>query len=283
MTSCCPIIDKVNRTMHKLSLHHLTMLDAHPLQLADAAHAGGFDYYGLRVVAPTSADRIVDVAHDAKLIRELEARMHATGVKLLDIEAIWLQPGTNIGDLLPALEAGHRLGAKHVLTVGFDDDRARLMDNFCALCEAAAHYHMTVGLELITYCAIGTLDDALATVRASEQPNARLLIDALQFFRSGANAEDIKRIDPALIEYIQLCDAPLASPATVAERRTEARTARLLPGDGELPLHALLAELPEDLTLAVEAPTLALRGLPFDEQARIVMEETRRFLHSARY
>ncbi|SAK60122.1 xylose isomerase domain-containing protein [Caballeronia hypogeia] len=264
--------------MHKLSLHHLTMLDAHPLQLVDAAHAGGFDYYGLRVVAPTAADRIVDVAHDAALVRELEARMHATGVKLLDIEAIWLQPDTKIDDLLPALEAGHRLGASHALAVGFDDDRARLMDNFCALCEAAAHFGMTVGLELITYCAIGTLPDALATVQDSGQPNARLLIDALQLFRSGAKAEDVGRIDPALIEYIQLCDAPLASPVSVAQRRTEARTARLLPGDGELPLHALLAQLRADLTLAVEAPTLALRGLPFDEQAHRVMQATRNFL-----
>lgn len=264
--------------MHKLSLHHLTMLDAHPLQLVDAAHAGGFDFYGLRVVAPTAADRIVDVAHDANLIRELEARMHATGVKLLDIEAIWLQPGTNIGDLLPALEAGRRLGASHVLAVGFDDDRNRLMHNFVALCEAAARLDMTVGLELITYCAIGTLSDALATVRDSGQPNARLLIDALQLFRSGASAEDVGRIDPRLIEYIQLCDAPLESPLSVAERRTEARTARLLPGEGELPLHALLDQLHPDLTLAVEAPTLALRGLPFNEQARIAMEATQRFL-----
>lgn len=96
--------------MHKLSLHHLTMLDAHPLQLVDAAHAGGFDYYGLRVVAPTAADSIVDVAHDPALIRELAARMDATGVRLLDIEAIWLQESTRIDALLPALEAGHRLG-----------------------------------------------------------------------------------------------------------------------------------------------------------------------------
>ncbi|WP_180727285.1 sugar phosphate isomerase/epimerase family protein [Paraburkholderia largidicola] len=255
--------------MQKLSLHHLTLRDASPLQLADAAHASGFNYYGLRAV---------DVVHDAALIRELEARTHATGVKLLDIEPGWLQADTNIGDLLPALEVGHRLGAKHVLTVGLDDDRARLTDNFCVLCEAAAHFDMTVGLEPITYCAIGTPSDALATVYGSGQPNARLLIDALQFFRSGAHTEDIARINPELIEYIQLCDARLASPASVEGRRTEARTARLLPGDGELPLQAMLAQLRTDMTLAIETPTLALRGLPFGEQARIVMERTRRFL-----
>ena len=50
--------------MRKLSLHHLTMLDAHPLQLVDAAHAGGFDYYGLRVVAPTAAVLLVDSYQD---------------------------------------------------------------------------------------------------------------------------------------------------------------------------------------------------------------------------
>ncbi|WP_250528189.1 TIM barrel protein [Caballeronia sp. GAWG2-1] len=267
--------------MHKLSLHHLTMLDAHPLQLVDAAHAGGFDYYGLRVVAPTAADSIVDVAGNPALIRELAARMEATGVRLLDIEAIWLQESTNIDLLLPALEAGHRLGAKHVLTVGFDQDRERLMRNFRALCEAAARFEMTVGLELITYCAIGTLDDALATIQASGQPNARLLIDALQYFRSGAKVEDIDSIDPALIEYMQICDGPRASPVAVADRRNEARTARLLPGDGELPLHDVLVKLPADLTLAVEAPTLALRGQPFDEQARTIMSSMKRFLAKA--
>jgi hypothetical protein len=77
---------------------------------------------------------------------------------------------------------------------------------------------------------------------------------------------------------IQICDGPRASPASVDERRTEARTARLLPGDGELPLLELLAKLPADLTLAVEAPTRELRGRPFDQQARTIMERMQRFL-----
>lgn len=261
--------------MRKLSLHHLTMLDAHPLQLVDAAHAGGFDYYGLRVVAPTAADTIVDVAGNPALIRDLASRMSATGVSLLDIEAIWLQPRTHIEHLLAPLEAGRRLGAKHVLSVGFDDDRGRLLENFARLCEAAASLEMTVGLEPITYCAIGTADAALSIIRDSRQPNARLLIDTLQFFRSGATADTIDAIDPALIEYVQISDGPRASPASIEERRTEARTARLLPGDGELPLADLLSRLPPDLTLAVEAPTRALRGLAFDEQARQIAQKVR--------
>jgi len=264
--------------MHKLSLHHLTMLDAHPLQLVDAAAAGGFEYCGIRVVAPTAADSIVDVANNPQLIRELDERLESTGVKLLDIEAIWLQPSTDVEQLLPALEAGHRLGAKHVLSVGYDDDRSRLFDNFCKLCEAAARFDMTVGLEPITYCTIGTPSDAQFLIKKSEQPNARYLLDVLQFFRSNAKASDVDDIDPCFIEYVQICDGLAAAPATVAERRVEARTSRLLPGDGELPLRELLTRLPSDLTFAVEAPTQALRGLPFDEQARIIGKKVRAFL-----
>jgi len=264
--------------MHKLSLHHLTMLDAHPLQLVDAAAAGNFDYCGLRIVAPTDADTIVDVAGNPALVRDLASRLSATGVQLLDIEAIWLQPSTKVEALLPALEAGRTLGARHVLSVGNDEDRSRLIDNFARLCEAAARLDMTVGLELITYCSVGTLPDALSVVTQSGKANARLLIDALQLFRSGAHSQDLDAIDPALIEYVQICDAPRMAPVTVAERRTEARTARLLPGAGELPLRDLLSRLRPDLTLAVEAPTRALHGLPFNEQARRISADVRRFL-----
>jgi sugar phosphate isomerase/epimerase len=267
--------------MHKLSLHHLTMLDAHPLQLVDAAAAGNFDYCGLRIVAPTDADTIVDVAGNPALIREIVSRLSATGVRLLDIEAIWLQPSTRVDTLLPALEAARTLGAMHVLSVGNDEDRSRLIDNFGRLCEAAARLDMTVGLELITYCAVGTLPYALSVIKQSGQANARLLIDALQFFRSGAQTNDLNAIDSALIEYVQICDGPRVAPVSVAERRTEARTARLLPVDGELPVLDLVSRLRSDLTLSVEAPTRALQNLPFDEQARLISCQVRRFLEGS--
>ena len=170
------------------------------------------------------------------------------------------------------------LGAQHVLCVGNDTERGRLRDNFGRLCEAAGGLGLSVGLEAITYCAVATPADALELVRASGQANARILIDALQFFRSGATCDQIGEIDQTLIEYIQICDAPSAAPQSLEARRREARTARLLPGDGELPLRELLSKLPLDLPLAVEAPTLALRGLSFDEQARRIHARMQSFL-----
>ena len=74
-------------------------------------------------------------------------------------------------------------------------------------------------------------------------------------------------VDPGLLGYVQLCDAPLAAPAGEAAG-SEARDGRLLPGDGELPLTALLAAVPPGMPVAIEAPSLSLRGDPGEPRRR---------------
>jgi sugar phosphate isomerase/epimerase len=56
----------------------------------------------------------------------------------------------------------------------------------------------------------------------------------------------------------QLCDASATAPATRAAIIAEARGGRLPPGDGALPLGALLEALPTDTSLSVEMPLPAL-------------------------
>jgi sugar phosphate isomerase/epimerase len=48
----------------------------------------------------------------------------------------------------------------------------------------------------------------------------------------------------------------------------EARTGRLLPGEGVLPLRELVAALPPGIPLAIEAPSRATADLPALERAR---------------
>ena len=57
----------------------------------------------------------------------------------------------------------------------------------------------------------------------------------------------------------------------------EARGNRLLPGEGALPLDAMLDALPKGLTVGVEAPTQELAALPFAEAARRAGDATRAF------
>src|ERR1700712_1907170 len=114
----------MNRIRPRISLAHLTVLDASPLELIDAAAAGGFDSIGLRIVAPTTGDGIVPVIGNKALVGDIEQRLRDTGIDILDIEAIWLAPGSDPESYEAAFETGGRLGAKHVLVVGNDPDEA---------------------------------------------------------------------------------------------------------------------------------------------------------------
>jgi sugar phosphate isomerase/epimerase len=88
-------------------------------------------------------------------------------------------------------------------------------------------------------------------------------VDALHVQRCGVSLGALRAVDPALISYVQLCDAPLAAPGAgpaSADAVHEARAARLLPGEGRLPLRELLAALPDGLSVAVEAPRSGVGG-----------------------
>ena len=260
-----------------LSLAHLTVLDAPPLALIDAAAAGGFDAVGLRIVPPFATEHIVPVVGDVELQRQIKGRLRDAGVALLDIEAIWLKPDSEIAALTPALETGAALGAKHVLTIAFDDDEARLLDNFGRLCAAAHACGLRTMLEFIPYSVLGTLAKAHALLTAAAPANAGLLVDALHVSRSGGEPADIAAYDPALFSYIHLCDAPSARPP--ADRnRDEARSNRRYPGEGELWLDAFLDAFPPDIPIAVEAPVAAFAHLPAAERARLAGAATRRLL-----
>ena len=260
-----------------LSLAHLTVLDADPLALIEAAAAGGFDAIGLRIVPPFVTETIVPVVGDADLQRRIKRRLRDTGIALLDIEAIWLKPESRIEEIRPALETGAELGAKYVLTIAFDDDTARLFDNFGKLCAAAHGCGLRTMLEFIPYSVLGTLAKAHDFIVAAAPADAGLLIDALHSSRSGGQPADIAAYDPVLFSYIHLCDAPKARPA--AERnRDEARYDRLYPGEGELWLDAFLDAFPPDTPVAVEAPQAAFAHLPAAERARLAGAATRRLL-----
>jgi sugar phosphate isomerase/epimerase len=119
----------------RLSLSQLTLADAHPRQLIDAAEAIGFDAVCLRVVPPMRTDKIVEIAGQEALIKDIAGRLDATGLRVLDVDAVWLTAHTDVKTLEPPLEVAARLGAQHVLAVGDDPDLGRLTENFSALCD----------------------------------------------------------------------------------------------------------------------------------------------------
>jgi len=254
-----------------ISLAHLTVLDTTPPELVAVAAAAGFRTIGIRLTAtPSVGVPPYDILHDGPLLRETLRRLADTGVSVLDTEFLRFEPERPEGIPEGFLEVSARLGAQHVLVMSAEPDETRTVERFCELCDRAAAYGLDVCLEFAIYTGVRTLAHAAQIVARSERPNAFVLIDALHFSRSGGLPAHVGQVAPSLFRYAQICDAaadmpgPTETPALIRE----ARTGRLLPGDGVLPLTELVRALPRGLPLTIEAPCRAIAALPALERAQ---------------
>jgi sugar phosphate isomerase/epimerase len=269
--------DTRRRILADLSLAHLTVLAAHPLELIEIAEQAGFDALGLRLTPPTPGDKITPVVGDIPLQREIKRRLSQAGIFILDVETFWLAPDSSIEAWIPAIEVGAELGARYVLVVGNDPDRARLTDRFGALCSACATFDLRPMLEFIPYSQITSLPEAHRFLTASGVTNAGILVDALHLKRSGGSPADISLYPAELFSYVHLCDAPAKSPAA-DEIRSEARSARLYPGEGGLWLTDFIEAFPVGTPVAVEAPSTRHRHLSLAGQAKLAGQMARELL-----
>ena len=259
------------------SLAHLTILDADPVTLVESAAAAGFDAVGLRIVPPLPTDTIVPVIGKPLVQQQIRERLRDTGLRILDVEAVWLMPHVDVAGLLPALDLAAELGARYVLTVGHDPDWHRLCENFSALCAAADSRGLRVMLEFIPYAACASLAEAHRLLLAASPRNAGLLVDALHLSRGNGSPDDLKTYDPDLFSYIHLCDAGKIPPRYDG-LRDEARGGRLYPGEGGLWLKDFLAAFPADTPIAIEAPNTVFGHLPPKQRAALAIAATRRLL-----
>jgi sugar phosphate isomerase/epimerase len=263
--------------MNRLSLAHLTIDNADPFELIDAAARSGFDSVGLRVVSAPGAPPRPRVAGDPALLARLAEAIVASGVTVLQVNSFWLTPETTPDDIQSVVEAGARLAASNVLVVINDPEPARGAAHLAACCAAAAPLGIGIALEFHRYSQVRTLAQAVATVEQSGFANAGIVLDVLHFDRSGGHPRDLSAAPAERLAFVQLCDAPAQHPPADA-LRIEARSRRLYPGEGELPLFAVMDALPPAIPLDVEAPCERTAHLSAFEQAQLAATATRRFL-----
>jgi sugar phosphate isomerase/epimerase len=256
---------------HPISLAHLTVLDTTPPELVTVAAAAGFRTIGIRLTAtPSVGVPPYDILREGPLLRETLSRLADTGISVLDTEFLRFEPELPVGVPEGFLEVSARLGARNVLVMSAEPSEERTLERFGDLCDRAATYGLQVCLEFAIYTGVRTLAHAAAMVKRSKRANASVLIDALHFSRSGGLPSHVTTIDPALLRYAQICDAvaEIPAPTDTPALIREARTGRLLPGEGVLPLKELVAALPATVPLAVEAPSRATAELPALERAK---------------
>jgi sugar phosphate isomerase/epimerase len=256
--------------MPLVGIGHLTMLDVAPPDWVSLAHEAGFDAVGIRAAAIGPTEEEWPMRTGSPMLAETLRRMGDTGVRVLDAELIRIDPHTVVARYEPLFETAAALGASFLNVMADDPELHRARDTFASLAEAARPYGLRPAIEAIPYMQVKTIADAAVLVGES---GGGIIIDPLHLQRSGGTPGDVRALDPTMIAYCQLCDAPLAAPHNLPRPRElprgqsvggitdlalEARAARLLPGDGELPLAEIISAVPAGMALSVETPNLAL-------------------------
>lgn len=189
---------------------------------------------------------------DAALRREMIAAMRDRAVAISLGEVFAVKADTKISDWAADVGAMAELGIKRINTLSLDPDRGQSFDKFGELTEMAAAYGMETTVEFIPGLTVADLPTAITAVRHVGRSDFRLLIDAMHFIRSGSRPEDLAAVDPAMIGYVQICDAPLVP--RISNYFEEAKYERMVPGAGELPLLDILAAVPRDRIIGLEVP-----------------------------
>jgi sugar phosphate isomerase/epimerase len=260
-----------------VALAHPTIIDAPPLQVIDAAVAGGFDKFGLRIVPPGPDKAFVPIIGNEPLIRDLLSKMADKGIGMFDVEVLVVREDTDVESFKPALETAQRLGAQQVLTAGTDADIPRFEDRLGRLAELARSYQLGIGLEFIPYLPVSNLVKATETVRRVAQPNLGVLFDVLHWARSGGTVADIRAADPTLFAYCQFGDVRGPIPKAVEAMIAEGGSGRFYPGEGEMPLADIVDALPPGLPISIEAPCGLYAKLDPIERAKRCGAAARRF------
>jgi sugar phosphate isomerase/epimerase len=196
-----------------------------------------------------------NLREDAVLRRAMNAAMRDRGVSISLAEGLTVKPNIEARDRAAEFDAFADLGVRRINTVSLDPDMGRTLDQFAVTVEMAAERGMETTTEFAPGLTVANLTMALQVMRHIGRPDFRLLIDTMHLIRSGSSPADLAALDPALIGYVQLSDAPLVSKFSTYIQ--EAMTERLVPGQGELPLLAILKAVRRDCVVSLEVPLLS--------------------------
>jgi sugar phosphate isomerase/epimerase len=251
----------MNAVIPRLSLAAGVTPDFTPEDTVTAAAAAGWDHVGVWIDVKTWTTARTG---------EVKRRLADGGLTALDAEVVWIGPGADDPDHFRLIDIAAELQAPNVLAVSSAASPTQTADKLARLCEHAAGRNVRISLEFGAFTAVRDLPAAVNVLALCGRDDAGLLIDPLHLARTGGVPADLVGINPSRFAYAQFCDAPAEgpSPENVQAIIEEALDLRLDPGDGDLPLGALLAALPVGTPLSVELRSKVLRERWPDATAR---------------
>lgn len=240
---------------YKLGIDPISVFGLPPVEFVHLTADLGCRYFGL-TLAPYDYNPEGyphwSLRDDADLRRRTVAAMRERGLSLALAGGFQIWPGGDARDLARDLDLVCELGAVRVNTSAYERDLGRCFDQFAVLGEMAAARGLETTLEFGPEMTVADLGAALAAQRHVGRPDFKLLIDTMHLVRSGAGAAEIAAVEPQLIGYVQLSDAPLAR--RYASHLEEAGYERMAPGEGEMPLLEIMKVMPRDRVIGLEIP-----------------------------
>jgi sugar phosphate isomerase/epimerase len=248
------------------------MLDVSPPDLVSACASAGLDFVGFRVAAGGPGEELWPLSPGSPMLRETLTRLQDTGLYVNEIDVLPIRADTSRPDAEPAMEIAALIGARYMISFIEDDDLTRVGDTLAALTDPAAAYGLRILIEPMSYKKVSRYAQARRLIQAA--PGIGVVVDPLQFLRSGDTLDDVRMLDPSTVPFVQFCDGPLTAPTDLPRAirlprgqssgtsitQLEARAWRLPAGEGELPLAELATIFPE-APVSVEAPNLGLSRL----------------------
>ena len=264
----------------RLAIEHQTVLGLPPVEFVHLA--ADLDVRSIAIALITGPDNPhgyepFSLRDDPALRRRMLRAVSQSGVSISLGEGFTVRPEHDIRDRAADLDVMAELGAPRVNTVSMDPDLSRTLDEFATLAEMAAARGLLTTIEFAPSLTIDDLDSAVAALHHIDRPDVGLLIDTMHLVRAGHTVDDLIAIDPELIRYAQLSDH------TTSQRGQTYRDDtmdRMPPGEGELPLHEIVAALPPAVTIGIEIPmrSRAEAGESTEQRVRRCVEGARRLL-----
>ena len=223
--------------------------DVPPWEIPRIAHQAGFETCGMWVDPATS--------WDGDALARTRTALADTGIKLIDVEALWLGNGDRATDAHKRiLDAALSLGARNVLVVSRHHDYDASLSQFRELCELAGD-GIRINLEFGEFTPIKSLSAARAFIAAVDHPAAGILIDLMHLNRAG---DALPLLDSEEFPYVQACDFLQSSAAMTGVDYLEAAVdGRCSLGEGEARRADIEAVCRSGLDVSLEIRSKALR------------------------
>jgi sugar phosphate isomerase/epimerase len=212
-----------------------TLRHASLVEKCAAAVAGGF-----RALTLWTSD-VARAQADGFALADVKTLIEDHGLVVADLDALlrWL-PGEEVPPGFASEEEFYAIadavgGRSLNLAQGFgasvDVDAAA--EALAGVCDRAAAHGLLVTLEYLPWSGIPDVATARRIVERAGRPNATLMVDTWHTFRGPSDDAQLAALPGPLVGSVQLNDAPAEAAADLV---AETLAARLVPGEGDIPL-----------------------------------------------